>query len=518
VKIVTIVGARPQFVKAAPVSRALAAAGLDEVLIHTGQHYDPAMSQVFFDELGIPPPGRHLGIGSDAPSRQTGRMLAALSEALEAERPDWVVVYGDTTSTLAGALAAAQRRIPLAHVEAGLRSFNRSMPEELNRVLTDHAADLLLCPTDTAVANLAAEGVRRGVRMVGDPMIDATRMFAQHARTVSTLRADLGLAPGSYALATLHRPYTVDEPDVLRRALGALSALPLPVLFPVHPRSRARIDALEDVVLGPNVRLLSPVGYLDMLALEQDARIILTDSGGMQKEAYAFGVPCVTLRPETEWVETVAAGWNVLAGIDQDAIIEAVTRRAWPTTPPPPVFGDGHASEAIAACLASGVPVDAPIGGQRNRVEGRRSRARRRPRVTDQPSDAPRVLLCIPDLMAETRVLSALAVDGLSARAVGDAEWPSVILTTLEAAREGQSPDHPAVAVVDLTAAGAIAAIRAAVAAGLTTIAFGPHVDAAALEAARASGAARVLARGDFLQHAAQRVREAMGDAVHGAW
>lgn len=353
-KILTIVGARPQFVKAAPVSRALAAAGLREVLVHTGQHYDPAMSQVFFDELGIPAPARHLGVGSDAPSRQTARMLAALHDVLAEEKPDWAMVYGDTTSTLAGALAAAQARVPLAHVEAGLRSFNRSMPEELNRVLTDHAADLLLCPTDTAVANLAAEGIARGVRRVGDPMIDAVRLFAGRALERSTRRAELGLVPGRYALATLHRPYTVDDPVVLSRALAALVALPLPVVFPVHPRTKARIDVLGPEAIGRTLHLVEPVGYLDMLALMREARIVLTDSGGMQKEAYALGVPCVTLRPETEWVETVSAGWNVVTGIDRAAIAEAVTERAWPTTPPPPVFGDGHASEAIAACLAMG--------------------------------------------------------------------------------------------------------------------------------------------------------------------
>ncbi|OQA46720.1 MAG: UDP-2,3-diacetamido-2,3-dideoxy-D-glucuronate 2-epimerase [Chloroflexi bacterium ADurb.Bin325] len=355
-KIVTIVGARPQFIKAAPVSRVLRRQHR-EVLVHTGQHYDRAMSDVFFAELAIPRPDYELGIGSGSHGQQTGQMLMRIEEVLQAEQPDWALVYGDTNSTLAGALAAAKLGIRVAHVEAGLRSFNRSMPEEHNRVLTDHCADLLLCPTQTAVDLLAAEGVTRGVHLVGDVMYDAARQFAEVAAARSTILADLGLSSGGYALATLHRPYNTDDPARLRVVLAALNRLGLPVIFPVHPRTRARLAELggADCAAAADgaaagLRCVDPVGYMDMLALEQNARLILTDSGGVQKEAYFFAVPCVTLRPETEWVETVQAGWNRLAWGDAELVL-AAARGPWPDGAPPPVFGDGYAAERIAALL-----------------------------------------------------------------------------------------------------------------------------------------------------------------------
>ena len=272
---------------------------------------------------------------------------------LLAERPDWVLVYGDTNSTLAGALAAAKLGIPVAHVEAGLRSFNRAMPEEHNRVLTDHCSDLLFCPTDHAVGLLAKEGLTRGVHLVGDVMFDAALQFAERARGSSDILARLGLQRKGFALATLHRPYNVDEPERLALLLDALERLEMPVMFPVHPRTRARLGAGEGAAITGRVKLIDPVGYLDMLALEQAAALILTDSGGVQKEAYFFAIPCVTLRPETEWVETVEAGWNRLAWGGADAVL-AAARAPWPTDPPPPVFGDGHASEKIVAALSAG--------------------------------------------------------------------------------------------------------------------------------------------------------------------
>ncbi len=352
-KIVTIVGARPQFIKAAPVSKVLRRQHR-EVLVHTGQHYDREMSDIFFTELAIPRPDYELGIGSGSHGWQTGQMLMRVEEVLQAERPDWVLVYGDTNSTLAGALAAVKLGIPVAHVEAGLRSFNRSMPEEHNRVLTDHCADLLFCPTQTAVDLLAAEGVTQGVHLVGDVMFDAARQFAEAAAARATILARLGLAPRGYALATLHRPYNTDDPARLRLVLDALNRLELPVVFPVHPRTRARLAEMGTAecagTLATGLHCVEPVGYLDMLALEQSARLILTDSGGVQKEAYFFGVPCVTLRPETEWVETVQTGWNRLAWGDAETVL-AAARGPWPGDAPPPIFGDGHAAERIAALL-----------------------------------------------------------------------------------------------------------------------------------------------------------------------
>lgn len=352
-KIVTVVGARPQFVKAGPVSRALRAAGLDETLVHTGQHYDELMSKVFFDELELPRPDVNLEVGSGSHGHQTGAMLARLEDVLVERRPDRVLVYGDTNSTLAGALAAVKLGIPVAHVEAGLRSFNRAMPEEHNRVLTDHCADLLLCPTQTAVDQLRREGLERGVRLVGDPMYDAVLANAERARArAGSVAERLGLVRGQYLLATIHRPYNTDDPVVLRGIVDALEAIGEPVVLPAHPRTRARLEA-TGAGAASNVRWIDPVGYLDMLRLLADARRVLTDSGGVQKEAYFLGVPCVTLRPETEWVETVSAGWNVLVGSDPARIVEAA-RTFEPRGDRPAVFGDGRAADAIVAALRGG--------------------------------------------------------------------------------------------------------------------------------------------------------------------
>ena len=353
----TVIGARPQFVKAAPVGRALRAAGHEEVLVHTGQHYDRGMSRVFFEEMEIGEPAVNLGVGSGAHGRQTGQMLAGVEELLLAHRPDWVLVYGDTNSTLAGALAAAKLRIPVAHVEAGLRSFNRAMPEEINRVVADHLAALLLCPSRTAVENLAAEGVTRGVRLVGDVMYDALLQFAEAARRRSTALEDLGLRPRAYALATVHRAENTDDPARLLAIMRALGELDEPVVLPLHPRTAAALDAAG----GPSreaagrVRVVAPLGYLDMLRLEENARLILTDSGGVQKEAYWLGVPCVTMRDETEWVETVEAGWNVLAGADAGRIVGAARRFGGGAElpPRPPVYGEPGASGRCVRLLES---------------------------------------------------------------------------------------------------------------------------------------------------------------------
>lgn len=345
-KIVTVVGARPQFVKAAPVSQQVRKAHT-EVLLHTGQHYDYLMSEVFFRELGIPAPDYNLGVGSGGHGQQTGEMLARIEEVLLQERPAGVLVYGDTNSTLAGALAAAKLHIPVAHVEAGLRSFNREMPEEINRVLSDHISDLLFCPTATAAANLAREGIAAGVHQVGDVMYDAVRQGL--AAATRQVLERLGLAPRGYLLATIHRPSNTDDPAVLAEIVGALGDAGETVVLPAHPRTQKALRA-AGVVPAANVRLTEPVSYLDMLALERDARMVLTDSGGVQKEAYWLGVPCVTLRGETEWVETVEAGWNLLVGNDR-ARIAAAVHGFRPAGERPPVFGDGHASERIAELL-----------------------------------------------------------------------------------------------------------------------------------------------------------------------
>ena len=347
--VASIVGARPQFIKSAPVSRALASR-FREVLIHTGQHYDYGMSEIFFSEMEMRPSDFNLGVGGGSHGEQTGRMLIELEKVLAEVKPDCVLVYGDTNSTLAGALAAAKARIPLAHVEAGLRSFNRAMPEEVNRVLTDHVADLLFCPTHAAIENLAKEGIVEGVHRVGDVMYDALQHNLVTARTRSSILTRLNLRKEAYALGTVHRAANTDNLERMKSILEAFNSLSLKVVFPVHPRTRKMIQAWG-LAATPNVLFIEPQGYFDILILQENANCILTDSGGMQKEAYWLGVRCITLREETEWVETVTSGWNYLAGVDQDAV-----RLAFETWHPqgerPLLYGNGQAAKQICELLA----------------------------------------------------------------------------------------------------------------------------------------------------------------------
>jgi UDP-N-acetylglucosamine 2-epimerase len=351
-KVVTVVGARPQFVKAAPVSRKLRQR-TKEVLIHTGQHYDDNMSAIFFRELGIPEPDYHLGVGSGLHGAQTGEMLARIESTLLVERPDWVLIYGDTNSTLAAALAAAKLRIPVAHVEAGLRSFNRVMPEEVNRVVADHLSDLLFCPSQFAVEQLAVEGITRGAHLVGDVMADALLDAVARAQDQSTVLSRFGLSPGHYLLVTVHRAENTDDPARLRSIFAALEAVGESIVFPAHPRTRAAVQRLEDLHWPKHVRLIEPLGYLDMVRLARSARMILTDSGGLQKEAYWLGVPCITLRDETEWVETVQSGWNVLTGAETQPIMRAV-REFQPPQERPELYGDGQAAGRVAELIVAG--------------------------------------------------------------------------------------------------------------------------------------------------------------------
>ena len=349
--VLTVVGARPQFIKAAPLSRALRRR-VREVLVHTGQHYDPDMSQAFFDELQIPEPDRHLGIGSGSHGRMTGRMLEALESVMREERPGLVLVLGDTNSTLAGALAAAKLGIPLAHVEAGLRSFDPRMPEEINRRLTDHVSQLLFCPTPTAVANLRAEGIARGVHRVGDVMMDAVRQNLARARR--SARGPGAPEPRCYYLATLHRQENVDDPRRLTAILDALQSLTHPTILPVHPRTKKAIARLR-LRAGGVLRLRPPASYLEMLMLESGARAVLTDSGGVQKEAFILGTPCITLREATEWVETLEGGANRLTGADPARIRRAVrdVERSRPRWSPGRIYGRGRASDAVARVVAA---------------------------------------------------------------------------------------------------------------------------------------------------------------------
>ena len=352
-KIVSIVGNRPQFVKAAPLSRALRRR-VTEVLVHSGQHYDPELADLFFDELGVPQPDHALEVGSGSPVTQLAVMLERLEPLLLAEAPDMVLVYGDTTTTLAGALAAAKLGMPIGHVEAGLRSFDRSMPEEQNRVVTDHLSALLMCPTDTAVANLAREGITEGVHKVGDVMLDASLMFAPAAATRPGPRA-LGLEPGGYLLVTVHRAAATDTPEALERLVEVLTAIEEPAVFPVHPRTRHKLEAAglwERVAGHAPLRLSPPVGYLDFTSLLIGARAVVTDSGGVQKEAYFQGIPCITLRDTTEWVETVAGGFNRLVGMDAARVRAALKDVSMPADRPH-YYGDGAASEHIADAVAA---------------------------------------------------------------------------------------------------------------------------------------------------------------------
>ena len=353
-KFVSVVGARPQFAKAAMLGRELRQRH-EEVLVHTGQHYDDLMSDVFFRELNLPAPDVNLNAGSGSHAVQTARILEGLEPVLLQHRPDVVIVFGDTNSTLAGALATAKLDIPLAHVEAGMRSHDKSMPEEINRVVTDHISTYLFCPTSKAVESLRREGIDKGVYEVGDLMYDSLLAMLDLARRDETgVLSRHGVERGAYYLATVHRAGNTDDPSRLRRMMEAFGALKAPVVWPVHPRAQ---EALESEKIGApaNVRLREPVGYLEMLALESNARAILTDSGGVQREAYFLSVPCVTLREESEWPETLVDDWNVLAGADIKKIV-AAAERPRPNSEPPGVFGDGRAARKIVGILERDPP------------------------------------------------------------------------------------------------------------------------------------------------------------------
>lgn len=352
-RILTIVGARPQFIKAATVSRAIRAAGSDEVLVHTGQHFDANMSDVFFTELEIPNPDHHLGIGGGSHGDMTGRMLQAIEAVIIAENPEHVLVYGDTNSTLAGALAAAKLNVPVAHVEAGLRSYNRRMPEEVNRVVADHVATWLLTPTDVATQNLIREGiVRDRIHQVGDVMYDAAIYYGKKAERTSTILDDLNLHRGEFVLATIHRQENTDDAERLGAICLALSsvAAELKVILPLHPRTRQRL-ASAGKRLDDRIKVLEPLGYLDMLMLERTAAVVATDSGGVQKEAYFHGVPCVTLRDETEWVELVELGWNRLAPPGKTDIAAAIRSAIGTKGKAESPYGGGDAAERVVRSL-----------------------------------------------------------------------------------------------------------------------------------------------------------------------
>lgn len=353
-RVATIVGNRPQFVKAAGVSRLLRECA-EELIVHTGQHHDDELSRVFFDELGVPAPHRQLGISAGTNSDQTARMIAALAPELDAIAPDLVLVYGDTNSTLAGALAAAQSGRAVAHVEAGMRSFDRAMPEELNRVLADHVSDLLLCPTATAMTNLAREGLADRAHLVGDVMADVSLAFLRVAQERSDVLARLSLAPDGYLLATAHRAGNVDDPRRLERLVELLESLPATTVVPLHPRTANRLESSglrARLAAAPRLVVTPPLGYLDFLVLARAARAVLTDSGGVQKEAYLLATPCVTLRDTTEWVETVDAGWNTLVDLDRDAALAALERPP-PTGDRPDLYGGGRAGARIRDLLCA---------------------------------------------------------------------------------------------------------------------------------------------------------------------
>lgn len=347
-KLVSVVGARPEFVQTAPVSRALRRQH-QEILVHTGQHYDYAMSQAFFDELGVPVPDYNLESGSGTHARQTASMLVGMEDVLLKERPDAVIVRGDTNSTVAGALAASKLNIPVVHIEAGERSFDRRMPEETNRIVADHLADICFCVSEKSARHLAHEGITAGVYVTGDVMLDASLHNRELARSRSTIVERLGLEPGSYTLVTVHRAGNTDDPQRMQAIVDALNTVGERIVFPIHPRTRKTIDAMG-AAFASHVTLIEPAGYFDMMMLEENARMIATDSGGVQREAYYFARPCLTLRDETEWTETVEAGWNLLVGAECRRIVDA-----WFTFAPPdehpPVLGDGTAAERITQLL-----------------------------------------------------------------------------------------------------------------------------------------------------------------------
>ncbi|MBC8182085.1 UDP-N-acetylglucosamine 2-epimerase (non-hydrolyzing) [candidate division KSB1 bacterium] len=351
-KIVTVVGARPQFVKAAPVSAELRKKH-EERILHTGQHYDEKMSKIFFDDLQIPKPDINLGVGSDSHARQTADIMIGVEEYLRQEKPGLVLVYGDTNSTLAAAVSASKLHINVAHIEAGLRSFNRKMPEEINRIVADRLSNLLFCPTQTAVANLKNEGMNKGVYNVGDVMFDAAMKFAPIAEQKSEILKRESLSPGDYLLLTLHRAENTNDIQNMKNIVSALVDSQKQIVFPVHPRTIKYLkqyqlhDQLENSKL---IKLLEPVSFIDMIVLEKNAQKILTDSGGVQKEAYFYEIPCITLRDETEWVETVEDGWNCIVGANYDKILEAIINFS-PDSPQKKHFGDGRASVELCELI-----------------------------------------------------------------------------------------------------------------------------------------------------------------------
>lgn len=349
-KLVSIVGARPEFIQAAPVSRALRRRH-QEILVHTGQHYDYLMSQTFFDELGIPAPDYNLEVGSGSHARQTAEILIRLEEVLLSANPDWVIVRGDTNSTLAGALCASKLHIPVAHIEAGERSYDRRMPEEINRLVADQLSSLFFCVSQTAVCRLAQEGISAHVHWVGDVMYDAILANRPLAMQKSKILDRLNLLPARYSLVTVHRAANTDDPQRLSKIVQALNQVGETVVFPVHPRTQGALQRLG-ARFADHVKLIEPVGYYDMMMLEMNARIIATDSGGVQREAYFLQKPCLTLRDETEWTETVEAGWNRLVGVEPETILQAWWDMSVPSQQPP-IFGDGCAAEKIAAIFDS---------------------------------------------------------------------------------------------------------------------------------------------------------------------
>jgi len=357
-KIITVVGARPQFIKAAAVSRAIASQFSDQIeekIVHTGQHFDENVSQVFFDELAIPKPHYNLAVSGGSHGAMTGKMLDGIEQVLLKEKPDWLLIYGDTNSTLAGALAASKLHIPIAHVEAGLRSFNMRMPEEINRIVSDRISTLLFCPTETAVRNLKTEGISKGVHNVGDVMYDVALFYQEKARTQSNVLERLNLTPKNFGLATCHRAENTNDPQRLESILGAFAeiAKDLPLVLPLHPRTKKLITENNLASLLDLITITDPLPFLDMIALEQGAKMILTDSGGVQKEAFFYNTPCITLRDETEWVETISLGWNQLVGANAKAIIQAVEKINTGTNPmvQQNPYGNGDASQKICHYL-----------------------------------------------------------------------------------------------------------------------------------------------------------------------
>lgn len=351
IRCMTIVGARPQFIKAAPVSLAIQKLNakermIEDILVHTGQHYDDNMSDIFFRQLGLPHPAYNLHAGSGTHAEQTGAILTKLEEVLIKEKPDIVVIYGDTNSTLAGALAAAKLRIPLAHIEAGLRSFNRRMPEEINRIVADRLSDLLLCPTQQSVNWLKDEGITSSVHLTGDVMYDAALLFSALAEQQSRILPQLQLEPKSYYLATIHRAENTDDANILQSLMKGLDTIEETIVLPAHPRLKVKLAEHGIHHLPSNLRMIEPVSFLDMIQLEKNAIMILTDSGGVQKEAYFYKVPCITLRHETEWVETLEGGCNVLVGSNPEQI-RAASQRTVPISAFGNPFGDGDAAKKI---------------------------------------------------------------------------------------------------------------------------------------------------------------------------